>query len=78
MFVRHAFYSTITKGPSVQLVFGFEVSFLQLVFFMLADYYLYTKFLVQLKYNSIGVPCVYEKNMIKEIDSAHHNLGLFI
>ena len=25
MFVRHAFLSVLSKGPSVQLVFGFEV-----------------------------------------------------
>jgi E3 ubiquitin-protein ligase synoviolin len=25
-FVNHAYYSTLLKGPTVQLVFGFEVS----------------------------------------------------
>ena len=25
-FISHAYYSTLIKGPSVQLVFGFEVS----------------------------------------------------
>ncbi|XP_035825186.1 E3 ubiquitin-protein ligase synoviolin B isoform X2 [Aplysia californica] len=35
MFVRHAFYSTLLKGPSVQLVFGFEYEILFTVVLMI-------------------------------------------
>ncbi|GFN97115.1 E3 ubiquitin-protein ligase synoviolin, partial [Plakobranchus ocellatus] len=34
LFVRHAFYSTLLKGPSVQLVFGFEYEILLTVVVM--------------------------------------------
>lgn len=34
LFVRHAFYSTMSKGPSVQLVFGFEYEILLTVMVM--------------------------------------------
>ncbi|RUS85478.1 hypothetical protein EGW08_006754 [Elysia chlorotica] len=34
LFVRHAFYSTMSKGPSVQLVFGFEYEILLTVVMM--------------------------------------------
>ncbi|GFR62737.1 E3 ubiquitin-protein ligase synoviolin [Elysia marginata] len=34
LFVRHAFYSTMSKGPSVQLVFGFEYEILLTVVVM--------------------------------------------
>ncbi|CAG0878948.1 unnamed protein product [Cyprideis torosa] len=43
MFVRNAYYSTIAKGPSVQLVFGFEYAILATATFnMVLKYLLHT------------------------------------